>query len=322
MSNTKHHNSVISEELANRRLDWALARLFPELTRQMIQNFIKQACVTVDGEVSTNVRKMTKTGMHIEILAPQLQQTKAEPEAIPLAVVYEDQDLIIINKPVGMVVHPGAGNTEHTLLNALLHHDKLLSELPRAGIIHRLDKDTSGLLMVARNIVSYNALNRAMLNRNIVRQYIAVVKGQPFQNGTISAPIGRHRNHRTMMAVTCKGKAATTHYQVIKRYQAHTLVKITLETGRTHQIRVHFAYKKHPVVGDPIYGKKEQCAAGISDTLQNIVSAFPHQALHAESLACEHPKTRAAMQWQAPLPHSIQQLIEALSKESDFLQET
>jgi 23S rRNA pseudouridine1911/1915/1917 synthase len=226
--------------------------------------------------------------------------------------VFRDRSLLVIDKPAGLVVHPGAGNARHTLQNALLALDPNLALVPRAGLVHRLDKDTSGLLLVARTPEAHTALIAALAARAIGREYLAVCTGVMTAGGTVDAPIGRHRSQRTRMAVRADGRPAVTHYRVVRRFRAHTLVRVTLETGRTHQIRVHLAHIGFPLVGDPLYGGRRRIPAGCTPALAAALRGFPRQALHAARLALSHPLTGRELQWEAPLPQDMQRLLAAL----------
>jgi len=239
-------------------------------------------------------------------------QDRVQAEAMPLAVVFRDRTLLVIDKPAGLVVHPGAGNARHTLQNALLALDPKLALVPRAGLVHRLDKDTSGLLLVARTPEAHSALTAAMAARQITREYLAVCTGVLTGGGTIDEPIGRHRTQRTRMAVRSDGRPAVTHYRIERRFRAHTLVRVTLETGRTHQIRVHLAHIGFPVVGDPAYGGRRRIPKGSSPALAAELRAFPRQALHAARLSLSHPLTHREHEWRSPLPADMQRLLAAL----------
>ena len=292
--------TTIPAHLDNKRLDQALAELFPEYSRARLQAWIKAGQVTINGN-TLKPRDKIHTGQNI-IVNPIIEpQERWEAQQIPLDIIYEDDDIIIINKPPGLVVHPGAGTRDKTMLNALLHHAPELAKLPRAGIIHRLDKDTSGLLVVARNLKSHTKLVTELQHHNIKREYEAIVVGVMTAGGTVDAPIGRHPKDRKRMAVVPSGKPAITHYRVIKRFKAHTHIKVMLETGRTHQIRVHMAHIHYPILGDPVYG-------GNKAKYKN----FPRQALHAKCLGLIHPATGEQMEWQAPLPDDMQGLLKKL----------
>ncbi|HET7597205.1 MAG TPA: 23S rRNA pseudouridine(1911/1915/1917) synthase RluD [Burkholderiales bacterium] len=291
---------TVPMECAGLRLDQALSRLLPEFSRSRLARWVRERQVTVDGRI---VLPRTKVygGERIDVM-PEAKAPAYGAEPIPLAILYEDDALIIVNKPPGLVVHPGSGNWSGTLLNALLDHAPALAAVPRAGIVHRLDKDTSGLLVVARSLAAHADLVRQLKARSIAREYFAVVHGTVARGGRVDAPIGRHPVHRTRMAVVARGKPALTHYEIVERLPHATLLRCRLETGRTHQIRVHLASIGHPLVGDPTYGRKR---AGHS-----IV--FHRQALHAEKLAIVHPVTRRARTWHAPLPADIAQLLASL----------
>lgn len=304
------HN-IIPESLHNARLDVALSQLFPNYSRSQMQNWIKQGDVQVDQKVIQKSRVAVLVGQSITINTTLAEQTEYKAESIPLTIVYEDEHLIVINKPIGLVVHPGAGNASHTLLNALLHHAPELGALPRAGIIHRLDKDTSGLLVIARTLPIHHALIKQMQKREIHREYRALVQGQLISGGRVDAPMGRHPNQRTKMAVTNDGKPAITHYRVLERYRTHTLLSVQLETGRTHQIRVHMAHLGYPVEGDTTYGRKKQYS-DLSNELKAALQAFDHQALHAYKLGLTNPVTQEDHEWIAPLPTDFEALLNLL----------
>jgi 23S rRNA pseudouridine1911/1915/1917 synthase len=237
---------------------------------------------------------------------------RVEAEALPLDIVFKDRALIVVNKPAGMVVHPGAGNASNTLQNALLAFDPKLAVVPRAGIVHRLDKDTSGLLVVARTPEAHTALVAALAEREVERHYIALCMGVMTGGGTVDEPIGRHRTVRTRMAVRSDGRPAITHYRVLKRFRSHTMVRAELETGRTHQIRVHLAHIGYPLVGDPVYGGRRRIPAGATAELLEALAGFKRQALHAARLGLEHPVTGRSMEWEVPLPSDMEQLVQVM----------
>ena len=243
---------------------------------------------------------------------------QSEPEALDLDIIFEDEDCLVVNKPAGLVVHPGAGNPRGTLLNGLLYHVPGLDQLPRAGIIHRLDKDTSGLLLVARTLQAHTALVRALAEREIARHYLAVCTGVLTGGGVIDEPIGRHPVDRLKMSVQQRGKPAITHYRVIRRFAAHTYISIKLETGRTHQIRVHFAHRRHGLVGDPTYGGRLAIPSGASDRLRDTLRRFRRQALHAEKLAFAHPRSDEEIALQVAPPNDFADLLSALAEDSDL----
>ncbi len=288
------------------RLDQVLARLLPEYSRSRLQEWIAQEQVKVDGAAATIKQKMWG-GEAVEVV-PQSHPAEQPhlPEDIALNVVFEDDSILIINKPAGLVVHPGSGNWEGTLLNALLHHAPQLAEIPRAGIVHRLDKDTSGLLVVAKTLTAQTALVRQLQARTVQREYYALVYGELLRAGRVDAPMGRHPTQRTKMAVVEGGKPATTHYSVVERFPDCTLLRCKLETGRTHQVRVHLASIHHPLVGDSIYIKGAQKCP---PHLRPLLAAFPRQALHAAQLGLEHPVTGEWLEWQAPLPDDMAKLL-------------
>ena len=304
----------IPEHLAGSRLDQALAQLFPEYSRARIQTWIKASNVTVDGEVLRS-RDKVQTMQTVTIHATVADQETWQPQSIPLNIVYEDSSLLIINKPPGLVVHPGAGNSANTLVNALLHYAPELAEVPRAGIVHRLDKDTSGLLVVARNLEVHKNLVTQIQERQAKREYRALVMGTIIAGGTIDEPIGRHPVSRTRMAVTESGKPAVTHYRVLERFRAHTYLKVQLETGRTHQIRVHMAHIHHPIVGDPSYATRLKLPAGCTQELKQALQNFKRQALHAFSLEIQHPVTQKNLKWEAPVPDDMQELLKLLRED-------
>jgi 23S rRNA pseudouridine1911/1915/1917 synthase len=233
-------------------------------------------------------------------------------EALPLDIVHQDRELLVLNKPAGLVVHPGAGNRAHTLQNALLAHDPALARVPRAGLVHRLDKETSGLLIVARTPQTHTRLVAQLAAREIHREYLALVLGEPTGGGRIEQPIGRHRSQRTRMAVRGDGREAITHYRIEERFRAHTLLRVQLETGRTHQIRVHLSHAGFPLVGDPVYGGRRRLVAGEADELNALLRTFQRQALHAQRLRLAHPSTERALEFEAPLPADFQSLLKAL----------
>jgi len=296
-------------EYGGMRLDQALAKLLPEYSRSRLQEWVVQGQVTLNGAAATSKQKVW--GGELLNVIPQSNQADQpyQAEDIALDIVYEDESILVINKPVGLVVHPGSGNWQGTLLNALLHHDPSLGEVPRAGIVHRLDKDTSGLLVVARTITAQTALVRQLQDRSVSREYMALAHGEIERGGKVDQPIDRHPSQRTKMAVVEGGKPAVTHYSVVESFPGCTLVRCKLETGRTHQIRVHMAHIRHPLVGDHIYIKGAQkCPPQMRSTLLE----FPRQALHAERLGLEHPETGEWMEWQVNMPDDMRQLLERI----------
>lgn len=296
----------VPTEYGGLRLDQVLAKMLPEYSRSRLQEWITQGQVTVNDEPATTKQKVWGKEM-VEVVPQSLASEQPYlAQDIALDIVYEDDSILIINKPVGLVVHPGSGNWEGTLLNALLHHAPHLREVPRAGIVHRLDKDTSGLLVVAKTLVAQTDLVRQLQARTVSREYLAIAHGEVERNGKVDAPIDRHPSQRTKMAVVEGGKPAVTHYNIVESFPGCTLLRCKLETGRTHQIRVHMASIRHPLVGDHIYIKGAQkCPPQMRDTL----AAFPRQALHAERLGLMHPESGDWMSWQVDMPADMQQLL-------------
>ncbi|MGE5240572.1 MAG: 23S rRNA pseudouridine(1911/1915/1917) synthase RluD [Bacteroidota bacterium] len=305
----------IPSELAGQRLDQALAALFADITRSQIQQWIEDGRVTLNGEIPRK-RDKVKEGDAVEIHPPPPAQPDWKAQAIALEIVHEDGDILVINKPPGLVVHPGAGNPEGTLLNALLSHAPKLAALPRAGIVHRLDKDTSGLMVVAKTERARQQLIQQLQEHAVEREYLAIVSGVMIAGGTVEAPIGRHRTQRTRMAVSSHGKPAVSHYRVVKKYRAHTLVQVKLESGRTHQIRVHMAHLHYPVVGDPVYGGRLKIPAGAGEKLKKTLRGFKRQALHALKLSLIHPRTGKRVQWASSVPEDMSQLMAALAEDA------
>tara|TARA_B100001245_G_scaffold234375_1_gene219799 strand:- start:296 stop:1240 length:945 start_codon:yes stop_codon:yes gene_type:complete len=302
---------VIPEKFKGKRLDLALSKLFPEHSRSRIQSWIKAGEVEVNNS-KYKQRNVVNSGDIIKINTTLKSIDKHQAEHIGLDVIHEDKAIIILNKPAGLVVHPGAGNQKHTLVNALLHFDEKLDVLPRAGIIHRLDKDTTGIMIIARTIESYTYLVNELQKRNIKRNYKAIICGRLVAGGVIENKIGRHPVHRTKMAVTDKGKLATTHYRIIKKFQHYTYLDIQLGTGRTHQIRVHMNNEKHPIIGDPLYGKNTFIKKGIDASLREFIKNFKRQALHAYNLEFTHPISKKIISLKAELPDDMNNLIKIL----------
>ena len=304
-------NLIIPDTMRGRRLDQALAELVQDYSRSRLQQWIRAGQVSLDERIP-QVRERLHGGETVSIDATIEPETRSGPEDIPLQLVHADADLLVINKPAGLVVHPAAGNPAGTLLNALLHYDPALAGLPRAGIVHRLDKATSGLLVIARNLTAHKYLVDALQARLVKREYLAVVQTVLTAGGSIDAPIGRHPVDRKRMAVVPGGKDSLTHYRVEERYRAHTLVRVQLETGRTHQIRVHMAHQHIPIVGDPVYGGRLRLPPGASSELQEQLAGLRRQALHAARLSLTHPSSGDTVSWSAPLPADMTRLIEAL----------
>ncbi len=297
--------------MAGLRLDQALARLFPDYSRSRLQQWTRDGHVHVDrGHLRS--RDKLRGGETIT-LDPQVEERENwQPQALPLEIVHEDNDLLVVNKPPGLVVHPAAGNPDRTLLNALLHHEPALAHVPRAGIVHRLDKDTSGLLVVARNLRAHKRLVDQLKDRRISREYRALVIGVITAGKRIDAAVGRDPTHRTRMAVVPSGKPSVSHFRVLERFKAHSYVRIMLETGRTHQIRVHMAHVRHPVLGDPVYGGRLRIPPGASPQLADSLRGFKRQALHAARLELAHPVSGESFSWEAPLPEDMADLLNLL----------
>lgn len=308
-------HALVPAAAAGRRLDAVLAELFPEYSRSRLSAWIKAGQVTVDG-APARPRDPVHGGETIVLDAVEEVQTHAVAEDIPLDVLYEDEHVFVLDKPAGLVVHPGAGNPAGTLVNALLHRDPALDKLPRAGIVHRLDKDTSGVMVVARTLQAHTALVAQLSAREVHRQYLAIVVGALVSGGTADAAIDRHPRDRLRMAVREDGKDAVTHYRLRERFRAHTALECRLETGRTHQIRVHMAHLKHPIVGDPLYGGSLRLPKGASEDLIAALRGFKRQALHAEVLAFAHPVTGEAIRCEAPVPADMQALMALLREDA------
>jgi len=306
-------NIKLSSLRAGSRLDIVIAKEYPEYSRTHIKKWIERGFLTLDGK---QVKPRTKIMGNeiVEIRAEEEELIKDLPEDIDIDIIFEDKDLIVVNKASNLVVHPGAGNKKGTLVNGLLAHNRNLSFLPRAGIVHRLDKNTSGLLISAKNESTYINLVRQLKERLISRKYLALVVGEPISGGKIDAALGRHPRYRTKQAVVKKGKNALTFYKIVEKYQGYSLLEASLSTGRTHQIRVHFAYLGYPIVGDNTYGGKRKFPAGISEITREKISQFPRQALHASKLQFRHPQTGDKVSLHAPLPKDMSDLISFLKR--------
>ena len=305
----------IPPEQAGQRLDQALAALLPDHSSSRLKAWIDDGEVLVDG-LPRRPRDKVSGGEKVAIAAKLPEDVRAAPQDIPLVLVHEDRHVFVVNKPAGLVVHPGAGNPDRTLQNALLALDPKLAKLPRAGIVHRLDKDTSGLLVVARTLAAHTALVRMLEERDIHREYEAVCRGVMTAGGTVDAPIDRHPTDRVRMAVRQGGRESVTHYRVIRRFRAHTHVRVQLDTGRTHQIRVHLSHAGFPIVGDRVYGGRLALPRGASEELRQALKDFPRQALHAARLAFAHPVTRRPVECVAPLPADMQELLRVLTADA------
>ena len=309
---------TVPEELAGKRFDVVLPALAPGYSRARLQRWIRDGSATVEHR-SRRPRDPVEAGARIELRAPV--ETSVSPahaaQPIELAVRYEDESVIVIDKPAGLVVHPGAGRPDRTLVNALLHHDPRLAAVPRAGIVHRLDKDTTGLLVVARTLAAHKSLAAQLAARTVLREYLAVVRGRVIAGGVVDAPIGRHRIHRTRMAVVERGgRRALTRYRVETRYRAHTALSVRLDTGRTHQIRVHLSHRGFPIVGDPDYGGRSGPPAGATPALRDALHRFGRQALHAARLSLRHPANGCECEWTAPPPDDLKALLAALAADA------
>ena len=305
--------AAVPLSLAGKRFDQALAEMFPDFSRSRLTEWIKSGDALLDGQPS-RPRAPVRGGETVALNVRTEVETTALAEDIPFEIVFQDADVLVVNKPAGLVVHPGAGNPRGTLVNALLHFDPRMNELPRAGIVHRLDKDTSGLMVVARSLRSHSALVEQLSEREVHRQYVAVVTGPMIAGGTVNAPIGRHATDRVRQAVVKEGQGreAITHYRVRERFRAHTVLECRLETGRTHQIRVHMAHAKHPLIGDPLYGGSFKLPKAATPDLVEMLRSFKRQALHAEKLAFVHPVSGETISTEAPIPADMQALIATL----------
>jgi 23S rRNA pseudouridine1911/1915/1917 synthase len=312
--------AVVPDAAAGRRFDAVLADLFPEFSRSRLSTWIKAGDALLDGQPA-RPRDPVRGGESVSLNVVLDIQTDAAPEDIALDVLYEDDSVFVIDKPAGLVVHPGAGNPSGTLVNALLHRDPALAALPRAGIVHRLDKDTSGVMVVARTLPAHTALVEQLASRGVHRQYLAVVVGALVSGGTANAAIDRHPRDRIRMAVRDDGREAITHYRLRERFRAHTALECRLETGRTHQIRVHMAHLKHPIVGDPLYGGPLKLPRGASPALVEALRNFKRQALHAETLEFTHPLTGEPIRCTAPVPADLRALLDALRDDQRAAQE-
>lgn len=312
LSDSTQRTVTVPLALAGKRFDAVLAELLPEFSRSKLSEWIKSGNARLDGRDDVRGRDPVRGGEVLTLDVVLEAQIDAQPEDIPFDVLYEDADVIVLDKPAGLVVHPGAGNHTGTLVNALLFRDPSLKTLPRAGIVHRLDKDTSGVMVVARNLPAHTSLVAQLSARDVHRQYLAIVVGALVSGGTANAPIDRHARDRLKMAVREEGRDAITHYRLRERFRAHTALECRLETGRTHQIRVHMAHIKYPIIGDPLYGGPLKLPKGASEELIAALRGFKRQALHAEVLEFTHPSSNEVISVRAPLPADMQQLLAAL----------
>lgn len=319
MSQELKLSAEVTEEQLGLRLDQAVASLFPDYSRTRIKEWILAEMVKIDGVVINRPREKVYTDQFIEVDALLPDEVVFHPQNIKLDIVFEDEHILVINKPAGLVVHPGAGNPDGTVLNALLYHYPEIVEVPRAGIVHRLDKDTTGLMVVAKNIPAQTHLVEALQAREITREYDAIAMGTFTAGGRVEAAIGRDKVNRIKMAVNpTGGKDAVTHYRVAEKYRAHTRLRLRLETGRTHQIRVHMAYVGHILVGDPVYGGRPRPPKGASEELTTTLRTFKRQALHAIMLRLTHPITGELMEWHAPVPDDMINLAHVLRADAVF----
>jgi len=316
MSENIQHQEVVPQSCLGMRLDQTLAQMFPDYSRSRLKDWILAGQVSINDEVITKAREKMYGGEAIAIDATVEADIRFEAQDLPLNIVYEDDDLLVINKPAGFVVHPGAGNPDGTVLNALLHHCPALDVVPRAGIVHRLDKDTTGLMVVAKTIAAQTNLVDSLQRREITREYEAVANGIMTAGGLVDEPIGRHPTKRTNMAVTISGRPSVTHYRVLEKYRLHTRIRLRLETGRTHQIRVHMAHITHPLVGDPAYGGRPRPPKNATPELLAMLRGFKRQALHAAMLSLYHPVTGELMTWHAELPEDFVELVHCLKDDN------
>ncbi len=303
---------TLNEEHAGKRLDVVLVMLFPEYSRSRLKIWIEQGQVLVNGKTAKpKTRVLGDEQLQLTVLSIESEQ-QCVAQDIPLNIIHQDEAIIVVNKPAGLVVHPAAGHYSGTLQNALLHFDPALSAVPRAGIVHRLDKDTTGLMVVARNLSAHKYLVEQIQQHEIVRQYQALVYGVMTGGGKVDQPVGRHPRERIKMAVTKNGREAVTHYRLLQRFREHSHLKVQLETGRTHQIRVHMSYLRHAIVGDPVYAGRHRNPAGATAELLTFLQGFKRQALHAWKLSFVHPGTAQEVTYEAPLPDDMQRLIHLL----------
>lgn len=304
--------AIVPDDHYDTRLDQSIARLFPEYSRSKLKEWILAGNVKLDGEIVTAPREKLKGGEAVVVEAEQAVQVFNEAQDIALNIMYEDDDILVINKPANLVVHPGAGNSSGTILNALLNHYPEIEKVPRAGIVHRLDKDTTGLMVVAKTLSAQTSLVNQLQAREMGREYEAVVLGNMIAGGTVDENIGRHQTKRTLMAVREMGKPAVTHYRIKQKFRAHTHLRLKLETGRTHQIRVHMTHIKHPLVGDIQYGGRPRLPRHASAAFVDMLRGFKRQALHAIQLSLTHPVTQEVMTWKAPLPEDFESLLKEM----------
>jgi 23S rRNA pseudouridine1911/1915/1917 synthase len=299
------------------RLDQVAAELFPDYSRNRLATWIKEGRLTVDGR-TVKPRDKATASAQVTLMVTDEPVIDWRPQSLPLDIIFEDEHILVVNKPAGVVVHPAVGHADGTLVNALLAHAPELDALPRGGIVHRLDKETSGIMFVARSSLAHKSLVAQLLERTVSRTYCAVCTGALTGGGKIDAPIDRHPTARTKMAVVADGKPALTHYRIAHRFKHYTQLQINLETGRTHQIRVHMAHRKWALIGDPVYGGRQRVPAGASDLLMSTLRGFPRQALHAQALEFEHPASGDWMEFETDLPDDLVNLLEVLESEDRF----
>lgn len=299
------------------RLDQVVAELFPDYSRNRLATWIKEGRLTVDGK-TMKPRDKALASAHVVLEVADDPVVDWQPQTLPLDVIFEDEHILVVNKPAGMVVHPAAGHADGTLVNALLGYAPELDALPRGGIVHRLDKETSGIMFVARSSLAHKSLVAQLSERTVSRTYCAVCTGALTGGGKIDAPVDRHPTARTKMAVVADGKPAVTHYRIAHRFKHYTQLQVNLETGRTHQIRVHMAHRKWPLIGDPVYAGRQRIPAGASEALITALRNFPRQALHAQALEFEHPATGDWMEFETELPDDLVELLEVLDSEDRF----
>ncbi|MFT6900725.1 MAG: 23S rRNA pseudouridine1911/1915/1917 synthase [Colwellia sp.] len=316
MAEIIQHTDTVPETCLGKRFDQTLAEMFPEYSRSRIKEWILAGHVTLNGAILIIPREKMFGGEVVKISTEVEGDVRFEPQNLPLNIVYEDDDIIVINKPAGFVVHPGAGNPDGTVLNALLYYCPQLNVVPRAGIVHRLDKDTTGLMVIAKTIAAQTNLVDAIQEREITREYEAIANGLMTAGGVVDEPIGRHSTKRTHMAVSPFGRPSVTHYRVMEKFRLHTRLRLRLETGRTHQIRVHMAHITHPLIGDPNYGGRPRPPKNATEDLRDLLRGFKRQALHAAMLSLFHPITGEEMTWHAPIPDDMVNLTNILREDS------
>ena len=316
MTEIIQHTEIIPDSCIGKRLDQALAEMFPDYSRSRLKEWILAGNITLNGAVSTTPRDKVYGGEEIIIDAEVEGEVRFAAQNIPLNIVYEDDDILVINKPADLVVHPGAGNPDGTVLNALLHHCPQLDVVPRAGIVHRLDKDTTGLMVVAKTIAAQTNLVEALQLREITREYEAIANGIMTAGGLVDEPIARHATKRTLMAVSPSGRPSVTHFRVMEKYRLHTRLRLRLETGRTHQIRVHMSHITHPLVGDQAYGGRPRPPKNATPDLLAFLRGFRRQALHATMLSLFHPITGELMTWHAELPSDFKELVRLMQEDT------